>query len=167
MARRKSRRAAVERTPTGYVLNIDREEIDLVVRLLDEVRMIMLSDDPQHEALVRRLFPPAYHLADDAKAEAEYQRFMREELVASRLEAINEVDAALRTGRELTEEQANRFMQALNSVRLVLGTLLDVSEEHDPSRVSDDDPMVGEHQLYSYLSWLLEATVHAVSQSRT
>ena len=53
------------------------------------------------------------------------------------------------------------LMQALNAVRLVLGTLLDVGEEHDPSAVRDDDPMVGEHQLYSFLSWLLEHLVRA------
>jgi hypothetical protein len=42
-----------------------------------------------------------------------------------------------------------------------------VGEEHDPSRVRDDDPMVGEHQLYAFLSWLLEATVHAITQQGT
>jgi len=49
-------------------------------------------------------------------------------------------------------------------VRLVLGTLLDVSEAHDPEDVGDDDPMVGEHHLYQFLSYLLEVAVQAVSQ---
>ena len=59
------------------------------MRLLAELRALMLSDDPQHAPLLRRLFPPAYHLSDDAEAEAEYQRFMRDDLVASRLESID------------------------------------------------------------------------------
>ena len=64
-------------------------------------------------------------------------------------------------GGPMSEGAVMGLMQALNAVRLVLGTLLDVGEEHDPSAVRDDDPMVGEHQLYSFLSWLLEHLVRA------
>jgi hypothetical protein len=162
MARRKHQ-SVVERTRAGYVLRLDREEIELIVRLLSELRSIMLSDDPATAPLLRRLFPPAYHLQDDAEAEAEYQRFMRDDLVASRLESINRVESVLQSGAAMDDETVAAFMQALNGVRLVLGTLLDVSEEHDPARVRDDDPMVGEHHLYTFLSWLLESTVLAVS----
>ena len=38
------------------------------------------------DASLRRLFPTAYH--NDAKKDAEYQRLMREELLASRLSSI-------------------------------------------------------------------------------
>lgn len=164
MAFRKSPRYVVERTADGYVLNLPREEVDLVLRLLTELRGLLVSDDPQHEPLLRRLFPPAYHLADDAEAEAEYQRLMREELVASRLDGINQVEAALTSGTPLDDGGVQGFMQSVNAVRLVLGTLLDVGEEHDPSSVADDDPMIGEHHLYSFLSWLLESTVVALSR---
>jgi hypothetical protein len=164
MARRKKPRHVVEPTTGGYVLHLDAEEIDLVVRLLGELRSLLLSDDPAHHDLLRRLFPPAYHLADDAEAEAEYQRLMREDLVASRLEGIAMVETSLRAGAVLDDAAVQGFMQSLNGVRLVLGTLLDVSEQHDPSRVRDDDPMVGEHQLYAFLSYLLEATVFAITE---
>ena len=165
MAFRKSPRHVVERTARGYVVHLQREEIDLVLRLLSEMRGLITSDDPQHAPLVRRLFPPAYHLADDEAAESEFQRLMHDDLVTSRLESIATVEAAMAEGRPMSEGELLGFMQSLNSVRLVLGTLLDVSEEHDPSTVRDDDPMAGEHHLYTYLSWLLEHTVQALSQA--
>jgi hypothetical protein len=167
MARRRNPRHLVERTNKGYVVHLQREEMDLLVRLLGELRGILLSDDPRTEPLLRRLFPPAYHLADDAEAESEYQRLMRDELVASRLESITSVESALSSGSPMDEGGVQGFMQALNAVRLVLGTLLDVGEQHDPNTVADDDPMVGEHHLYGFLSWVLESTVQALTDQGT
>ncbi len=164
MARRKARREVFERTAAGYVVNLESEEVDLVVRLVAELRGLLLADDPDTVAITRRLFPPAYHLADDADADVEYQRLMREELVASRLAAMQQVDDALNSRDPLTEEAMHGLLQSLNAVRLVLGTLLDVSEAHDPEDVDDDDPTVGEHHLYQFLSYLLEVAVQAVSQ---
>jgi hypothetical protein len=157
----------VERTSRGYVVHLQREEADLVVRLLGELRGLILSDDPEAAPILRRLFPPAYHLADDAEAEAEYQKYMREELVASRLASIEAVQHALTSKEPLDEAGVQGFMQSLNAVRLVLGVLLDVGEEHDPSSVRDDDPMAGEHHLYAFLSWLLESTVQALIRQGT
>jgi hypothetical protein len=54
-------------------------------------------------------------------------------------------------------------MQSLNALRLALGTMLDVDESHDLDDVSPDDPLVGEHHLYGYLSYLLDAAVTAAS----
>jgi len=161
--RRKNPPDIIERTAEGYVVNLDEEEIALLVRLLAELRALLLADDPSTAHLVRRLFPPAYLADEHAEAEADYQRFMREELVASRLTAIGAVEEALTSARPMSEGELMGFMQALNGVRLVLGTLLDVSEEHDPNRIRDDDPMVGEHHLYQFLSWLMEHVVAAAS----
>ena len=164
MARRhKQPSHIVERTPEGFVVNLDEEEIALLVRLLAELRALLLADDPATAPLLRRLFPPAYLADEHAEAEADYQRFMREELVASRLTAIGAVEEAFTTARPMSQGELLGFMQALNGVRLVLGTLLDVSEEHDPDSVRDDDPLVGEHQLYRFLSWLMEHIVAAAT----
>ena len=162
MARRKARRQVFERTPKGYVVNLDNEEIELIVRLVGELRALLLADDPRTEAITRRLFPPAYHLAEDAEADSEYQRLMRDELVASRLAAMQQVDDTLRAQEPLSEATMFGLLQSLNSLRLVLGTMLDVGEDHHPDDVGDDDPMLGEHHLYQFLSYLLEAAVQAV-----
>ena len=162
MARKKSR-LIFEPTAKGFVVNLGADERELITRLIGELRELLLSNDPRSEPLLRRLFPPAYHLADDAEADAEYQRLMREDLVVSRLTAIEEADRLLDRGKALDDAAMQGLLQSLNAVRLVLGTLLDVGETHDPGGVSDDDPMIGEHHLYQFLSFLLESAVEALS----
>jgi hypothetical protein len=80
-------RPPVERYKDGYRINLDTDERELILRLLRELRGLLLgsSDNP---TLVR-LFPTAYHLPDDSELDAEYQRLMREEIVASRLAGID------------------------------------------------------------------------------
>jgi hypothetical protein len=157
-------RPVIERTRAGYVVRLEPEERQLVSRLLGELRGLLLSDDPATEGLRRRLFPPAYHLADDAEAEAEYQRLMRDDLVASRLDSLSLVDSALSESRPLDDGEMQGLMQSLNALRLVLGTLIDVGESDDPNDIADDHPQAGEYHLYTYLSWLLEMAVQAVSR---
>lgn len=90
---------------------------------------------------------------------------MREELVASRLAGIAMIHEALTTKSALTEAQMWALMQGLNGLRLILGTVLDVGEDHDADLIADDDPRVGEHHLYVFLSWLLEWTVRALQET--
>jgi hypothetical protein len=76
--------------------------------------------------------------------------------VASRLAGMTTIDEALSAKPPLTEAQMTALMQGLNGLRLILGTVLDVTEDHDADLIADDDPQVGEHHLYVFLSWLLE-----------
>ena len=111
---------------------------------------------------MRRLFPVVH--PDDAEREAEYQRLMREELVSSRLGAVDVVESVLGgSGRRVTldDAQMQAFVQSVNAVRLVLGTLLDVTEDEDESR--PDLVSSPEYQLYAYLSWLLDSAIQAMS----
>ena len=158
-------RAPVRRTRDGFALRLEAEEVALLRRLLAELRTLLLADElpDEAEALTRRLFPTAH--PDDPELEAEYQRLMREELVASRVASIDLVDELLAPGTTLDDAQIGAFMQSVNAVRLVLGTMLGVTD--DPSAADDgvgaghaDSP---EYHLYGYLSWLLEWTVRAQS----
>jgi hypothetical protein len=72
------------------------------------------------------------------------------------------VEKALGQKGPLDEAQLLAFAQALNGIRLVLGTVLDVGEDVDPDDVSPDHPLAAEHHLYSFLSWLLEWTIRAL-----
>ena len=161
MIRRRRPPAPVERVAGGYTVNIEEPERQLLERLLGELTQLLTAD--VDTPALRRMFPPAYHLEADEESETEYQRLMREELVASRLEALTTVSAALRERTVLDDAGLGALMQSLNALRLVLGTLLDVDEEHDLDDVSPDDPLIGEHQLYGYLSYLLDAAVRAAS----
>jgi hypothetical protein len=156
-------RAPVKRNRDGIVLRLEPDERALLRRLLGELRSLLLGDDPPpgSEQLVQRLFPTAH--PDDPELEEEYQRLMRDELVASRVAALDVVDGLLAEDRPLDDGEVRAFMQSINAVRLVLGTMLGVTD--DPS--ADDDGVGGdqgdspEYHLYAYLSWLLEWTVRA------
>ncbi len=168
MARRS--KAPVTRKGSQFRLNLDHDEIELLRRLLAELRALMLG--PGNDPRLRRLFPTAYHQAEDIELDQEFQRLMREELVSSRLTGIETVTAVLespdnlhnrRGAIELSQAQVLAFMQAINGLRLILGTLLDVQEDQDLATISTDDPMIGEQHLYAYLSWILESCVDAMS----
>jgi hypothetical protein len=157
-------RPPVYRAGDRYRLRISDDELALIRRLLDELRDLLLSDDDGSgatSAMLTRLFPVVH--PDDPELEAEYQRLMRVELVASKLKSIEAVEAVIDgRGASIDEAQLTAFMQSINSIRLVLGTLLDVTDDPDAEVVSEHDD-TAEYQLYSYLSWLLEWTVRALS----
>ena len=152
-------RGRVRRTRRGtYKLDVPDSERDVLRRLLPQLRELLTADDAG-EGRTRRLFPPAY--TDDDEADADYQRLMREDLVASRLAAIASVEESLQTD-ELNEEQLLAWMNAVNNVCLVLGTLLDVQEELDIGSLPDDAPDIEAYALYAYLSNLLGEIVDAL-----
>jgi len=150
----------IQAVDDGWRLNLDFEERSLLVRLMDELRALLTSTDDN--PLLNRLFPTAY--PDDEEKEAEYQRLMREELVASRLASINLVTSLLAPDAPAVfdEERTVAFMQSINAIRLVLGTLLGITD--DESADAADEAATPEHQLYDFLSWLLEWTVRSLSE---
>jgi hypothetical protein len=153
--------AIVTRSSGRYVLHLGKDERALLARLLGELRELV--NDPVESSVVRRLFPAVY--PDDAEREAEYQRLMREDLVSSRLAAVDVVESVLGgSGRRVTldDAQMQAFVQSVNAVRLVLGTLLDVTEDEDDSR--PELASSPEYQLYAYLSWLLDSAIQAMSR---
>jgi hypothetical protein len=109
---------------------------------------------------VRRLAPPAY--TDDDASEAEYRRLMADDLADRRLAALAVLEETA-TAERITEEQAHGWLAALNSVRLVLGTQLDVREDMDELVVGPDDPRGPGLALYGYLSYLLQELVDALT----
>ena len=154
------RRPRVRRTRKGvYKVDLPDHEREVLHRLLPQLRTLVAGEDT--DGRTRRLFPPAYANVVDVEAEAEYQRFMHDELVASRLAALDTVEASL-DATEVTEQELLAWMGSVNSLRLVLGTLLDVSEELDVGGVPDDIPDVESYALYAYLSSLLGEIVDAL-----
>ena len=149
-------REPFRRTRQGFLLDLDPDEKHLLRRLLGEVRDLVTTA-PVGDAKMQRLFPPAY--TDDAEGEADYQRLMREELVASRLSSIETVDAILvAEERTLTSVEVDAFAQNLNAIRLILGTLLNVGED-------DDDADSPELALYQFLSWLVDCAINSLMRA--
>lgn len=142
-----------------FSINLDTDERATLIGFIHQLSAIVNGDanDPR----LTRLYPVAYH--DDEEKNAEYQGFMRDELTQSRKTAITTAIDTLSSTEPLSEAQVMAFMTVLNSLRLVLGTLLDVGEEADEDLVDEDDPTFGQYQLYGYLGWLLEWTVAALA----
>src|SRR5262249_48633535 len=153
------RRSRIRRTRRGtYRVELPEEERDLLRRLLPQLRSLVEGDDPG-DGRTRRLYPPAY--TDDAEADADYQRLMREDLVASRVAALEAVEASV-DATEVDEQQLLAWLGSVNNLRLVLGTVLDVSEELDIGDLSEETPDVEAYALYAYLSSLLGEMVDAL-----
>lgn len=149
-----------------YLLCIDTEDRRSLLHLLGELRDTLLDDNEVNDTSsdkFRRLFPTAYH--DDPESDIEYQRLMKGELLASRLDSLSSARTALeRTPDDdtiiLTAHELDVFTRSINNLRLVLGTMLDV-QENDDVEVESDDPARLHHHLYSYLGWLLDWAVTA------
>jgi Domain of unknown function (DUF2017) len=153
------RRSRIRRTRRGaYRVELPEEERDLLRRLLPQLRALLTDEDPG-DGRTRRLYPPAY--TDDAEADADYQRFMREDLAASRLAALDAVEASI-DATELDEQQLMSWLGAVNNLRLVLGTMLDVSDDVEIGELPDEAPDVETYALYAYLSSLLGEMVDAL-----
>ncbi len=151
------RRWRIRAARDGFDLNLPAEERQLLTHLLPQLREVMADPDDER---ARRLFPTAY--PHDVERDAEYHRFMREELVASRLASL-ETFSKTAEANHVDEATLLGWMQCINGVRLVLGTLLDLSEVDELEQLDEKDPRFPEFALYSYLSGLLEEIVQALS----
>jgi hypothetical protein len=156
----------------NYKIELADDHRQLITQLVEQLRdsLATTTDD----ANLRRLFPTAYN--NDAKKDAEYQRLMRDELLESRLAAIDVTIKVIAQNDEISAEEIDAFARSINSLRLVLGTTLDIaesdygsqndtqqSENSDGDETSKADEYLIQKELYEYLGWLLEWTVGAQS----
>jgi hypothetical protein len=121
-----------------------RPDDRVLARLLPD----FTSEDADLAAGLRSLHEPALIEAKDAAAGV-----LLETLPAS-------------GGRiELTPEQADAWLAALNDVRLALGTALDVSEDM-PDELPPDDPRAAHIGVYHWLTFVQDALVQTRMQIR-
>ena len=150
------RRPFRRRRDGRFEVNLSEDQRQFLRSLLEQLRELLLADDPN----LRRLFPVAY--ADDAELDAAYQQLVHGQLIESRFVAIETVESTL-DADDLDEAQLTGWMQSINALRLVLGTILDVSEEHPD--LDPDDPRFEPYVLYDELSWLLGHIVSALAEA--
>ena len=140
----------------GFLLLLPEGERELMLQLLGELRTLLKlgPEDPR----LRRLYPAAY--SDDEEKEAEFRRLTHEELSSGRLAAIDTVERTI-ADDELTPDQLTAWMHAVNALRLVLGTMLDITEDDQSLTLDRDHPDAPTMALYGYLGVLLEELVEA------
>jgi Domain of unknown function (DUF2017) len=149
----------IQRDVDGTVrLHLQQHEVALLRELLDELETLL--EDPEDPAL-RRLFPPAH---TDRENEEQYRSLVGDQLLTGRMKALATVRDTL--GRDtLAPDEADAWLRALNDLRLVLGTRLDVTEDLDFEKLDVNDPRGRELAIYGYLSWLQEQLVESLGPS--
>jgi hypothetical protein len=150
-------RDRIRRRGSGkYRVKLRSSEQIILGSLVHQLReQLMASTDEPH---LRRLFPPAY--ANDAERDAGYQVLTRDELLEGRLAALDVVERTLDGSHDLDESELTAWMSTLNSLRLVIGTRLDVDE--DVPELDESDPLAPEYALYEFLGWILAQVVDAL-----
>jgi hypothetical protein len=147
-------RRPIRRTRSGrYQITLGDQERAVLAALAPQLRQLLA--DPDQEIL-HRLFPPAYSADDDREHQEEYQRLMRDDLVERHGDALDVLERTAQAD-ELDAAQMDAWMRALNHLRLVIGTRLDVTEADDPVGAEDPD-----HQVYYLLGYLQECVVEAL-----
>ncbi|MEU5898446.1 MULTISPECIES: DUF2017 domain-containing protein [Streptomyces] len=137
--------------------------------------------EPPADPVMRRLLPDAYGGpgsedsagdADELRAySAEFRRFTENDLRAKKrddaLVVIRSLDSMTASGEggavlKLSVEESQRWLGALNDLRLAIGTRLEVSDEDDADllyRLPDSDPRKPMVMAYLWLGGLQETLV--------
>lgn len=150
----------------GFELRIPPDERDLLRGLAPQMRDAMTKpgatgasgDDP--DPAVERLFPVAY--PEDVDRQTEYRLLVHDELMESHLAALAVLEETADADR-LDEDQLSAWMRAVNEVRLVLGTRLEVTEERVERPSYRNDPRAPAFAVYDYLTYLQGEIIDALS----
>ncbi len=140
----------------GYLVVIPADEREVLGALPGQLLEALDAEEPT----LYRLFPPAH--ADDAAANLEYRQLVGRSLENGKRAELAALAATARAER-LTGEELEAWLGAVESLRLALGTQLDVREETHLGVIDPSDSEAPRHALYQWLSWLQEEIVRALS----
>jgi len=149
-------------------LILESVEAEILTGLFDELNDAFESLAPE-DAVYQRLYPDGHR--DDAAIAAQFRDLTESLLHDERTERLGQCRAEIvastttEPGQKLQiglgPEEARRWLQVINDLRLAIGTRLGVSEDWQP--VEPDAPDAQAWAIYSWLSGLQEALVDAVS----
>jgi Domain of unknown function (DUF2017) len=153
-------------------LQLEPIEADLLRSLFGELSEALDADAVDSDDPVwQRLHPAGYR--DDDAAAAEFRRLTEPALDTERVARLAQCLADLEHGAvsgglvEMDAEGGERWLKALNDLRLALGTRLGVTEdellEPSPGREREPEPDAAPaHEVYVWLTAVQDSLVHAV-----
>ena len=147
------------RSDGRFDLVLDRRVRAVIDDALDGITQLLETPD---EPMLARLQPTTY--PDDADREAGYRLLAGDELRTSHRAAIETLRTVFDEGTA-TDEQLWSAIRALNSVRLVTGTLLGIETEddHPDTELDPADPAYGMWALYELSAFVQHHIVQALA----
>jgi len=139
-----------------YVIRLDANARVVLANLAAQLPDALATGDP----MVRRLFPPAYTAEDQTSAERDYRELVDSALVNHHTRSLETLVATAQAD-SLSEEEFVAWLDAVGSLRLVLGTRLDVHE--DMEAPDPQDPTAAEYGLFLFLGELQYLMVEIVA----
>ena len=135
---------------------------------LDELEALLREPAPQPptDPVLARLLPDGY--TDDPEAAGEFRKYTEPSLRSAKQQAaLAMLDTLPDAGGriQLTQEQAQAWLKALNDVRLALGVRLDVTEDFEQQwgKLQQDDPQWAAYEVYAWLGAVQESLVQALA----
>lgn len=166
--------AALLRNLVGSIVDMfDARESSSEPDELEKITGIRTGNTrPPEDATMRRLLPDFYRPEGDKDSSvvdadglnAALRSLHEPGIIDAKRGAAQQMLATVpeRGGRfELTEEQANAWIAAVNDIRLALGTVLKIGPD-GPDEVPTGDPMAGQLNVYQWLTVLQEFLVVAL-----
>jgi Domain of unknown function (DUF2017) len=162
--------ALLKNLVTAMIELLDQRESSSPPDELQEITGIKTGNaEPPPDPMLRRLLPdfhkpegeePLQPDGSDSLNAALRSLHEPEIITAKRLAAQQLLDTIPDDGGrlELTEEDANAWIAAVNDVRLTLGVLLDIGPE-GPERLPADHPLAAHLDVYQWLTVLQEYLV--------
>jgi catechol 2,3-dioxygenase-like lactoylglutathione lyase family enzyme len=123
------------------------------------------STDAPEDPVLARLLPDGYR--DDAEAAGDFRRYTEQDLRSGKVAAARTVLATLPEGGghiQLSADDAQAWLRAINDVRLALGVRLSITEDFQErmGQLEPDDPRSAYFWVYDWLTYLQETLVRAL-----
>jgi Domain of unknown function (DUF2017) len=138
--------------PKRFALRLSETERDAVRSSAGQLRTLLTAETAASDPGVARLFPPALP-NEDVLGNLEYEQHHGDELLLGKLEALDTLERTLALP-EVDENELLAWLGSLNSIRLVVGTRLGVTEETTERDFAGDEELSDMFELYGYLTWL-------------
>ncbi|MDH4111934.1 MAG: DUF2017 domain-containing protein [Actinomycetota bacterium] len=148
--------------PSRFEVRLSGRERDAFRTFAAQLRELLTSEHPSSDPAVARLFPPALP-DEDVLGNLEYEQQHGDELLLGKLESLDIVERTLER-QELDERELLAWLGSINSIRLVVGTRLGVTEESSERDFAGDEQTSEMYALYGYLTWLEGWVVEALGE---
>jgi hypothetical protein len=135
----------------ALVARLDPAEAGVLGMLLDQLEMLLDSDDAAGDPVLARLLPEGNR--SDAEAAAEYRELTESSLRSGKADDLAMMRASLPDGGGdvvLDADQAAAWLRSTNDLRLALGTRLEIAEDTEPP----EDVVDEESQQLAVYYWL-------------